>query len=229
MDAACKDHDIAYSKHSNSRERYEADKVLTKRAFKRIFSRKAGVGERAASILVSGLMGAKMGLSKLGLGLNKKGKNIRKKSKNNRKNKTLKKKKIASKSITFNSLVNASKSVIKKSKGKPLESIIKASVQSAHQKKQNNKLKKPSRVLKLPKIGGFLSILPILSGLSAIGSITSSVAGIASALRKIESAKKRFTKERTDGEAKIGNGLSLVYKAKGSGIYLKPYKRQSDN
>lgn len=69
LDAACKDHDIAYSNVSDSKERHKADKVLTARAFKRIYSSDAKLDERAAAALVTGLVGAKIGLSKIGLGL----------------------------------------------------------------------------------------------------------------------------------------------------------------
>lgn len=83
LDAACKDHDIAYGESTNSKNRYKADKILTARASKRIYSKDANLSERAAALLVTSLMGAKMGLSKIGLGLNShsKKKNIRKKSK----------------------------------------------------------------------------------------------------------------------------------------------------
>lgn len=49
LDAFCKEHDIAYATHRNSRERYIADKKLGSAAMKRVFSKDANLGERAAS------------------------------------------------------------------------------------------------------------------------------------------------------------------------------------
>lgn len=69
LDTACKQHDISYSKVNDSKERYKADKALTKQAFKRIFAKDSKLSERATAALVSGLMTAKMGLSKIGFGL----------------------------------------------------------------------------------------------------------------------------------------------------------------
>lgn len=70
LDRACRDHDIAYENSTNSESRHKADKKLVSRAFKRIYSKNANLSERAAALLVSSLVGAKIGLSKIGLGLN---------------------------------------------------------------------------------------------------------------------------------------------------------------
>lgn len=68
LDEACKDHDLAYQAGSNSKNRREADKVLIARAFKRVYAKDSNLSERAAALLVSSLIGAKVGLSKIGLG-----------------------------------------------------------------------------------------------------------------------------------------------------------------
>lgn len=68
LDEACKEHDIAYEDSVNSESRHKADKKLVSRAFKRVYSNDAKLSERAAALLVSGLIGAKIGLSKIGLG-----------------------------------------------------------------------------------------------------------------------------------------------------------------
>lgn len=51
LDELCKTHDIAYATHKDSEERYKADKELASGALKRLFSKDAGLGERAASLL----------------------------------------------------------------------------------------------------------------------------------------------------------------------------------
>lgn len=67
LDAACKEHDIAYSKSKDITERHKADQILQERAWDRVKSGDASFGERAAALLVSGGMKVKR---KLGMGLN---------------------------------------------------------------------------------------------------------------------------------------------------------------
>lgn len=253
LDVACKDHDLAYASCKDTKSRRKADKVLIARAFKRVYSGDAKLNERTAALLVSGLMSAKMGLTKIGLGLGarkkimknsvkrrkrksnrstalkKKNKRNKKRKKQNKRNKKKKAKKKRKKSIAFSKLVRGARESIKKSKLKssPLNETIMAAIRSAKDMKRSKTVKMP-RVLKLPKFGGgALSILPILSGLSAIGSITASAAGIMKAIKDIENAKK----QNMNGEKKIGRGLNLIYSktnetASGSGFYLKPYHHQ---
>lgn len=231
LDVACKDHDIAYVTCKDSTSRRKADKVLIKRAFKRVYSKDAKLDERAVALLVSGLMGAKVGLTKIGLGLDDKKarKKMKKRSKQQRK------------SIAFSKLVRGARENIKQSKLKSPSSsddTIKAAIRSVKDMKRGKTVKIP-RVLKLPKIGGNLqSILPILSALSAIGSITASTAGVVKSIKDIQLAKKQLMEENQhhqasgqhnmSGEKKVGRGLNLLYQpdknVKGSGFYLKPHQ-----
>src|SRR5436190_1042564 len=59
LDKACKEHDIAYSKFSDSEHRSVADKVLAAKAWERVKSTDASVGERAAALSVAAAMKAK--------------------------------------------------------------------------------------------------------------------------------------------------------------------------
>lgn len=236
LDEACKTHDIAYSNCKNSKDRHKADRILTGQAFERIYSKDSDLKERAAAVLVTGLMSTKMALSKVGLGLGKKSITIRKNKSKKPKSKVLKKSKknvnlgkpkkkllkSQKKIITFNAIVKGVKNDIKKnSNGKSLKTIVQAAVKSAKQIKKNRSITKVSRILKVPKFGSSIhSILPLLTSLSAIGSITSSAVGIAKVLKDIEMAKKELAKDKTSGEKKVGFGLSLV--CNGSGFYLKP-------
>lgn len=231
LDQACKRHDIAYSKLQNSKERREADKVLVSQALPRVYSKDARLGERAAALLVSGLMGAKIGLSKIGLGLDatgRKKKRLRKTKKTKPKIKRSKKKsrmKKQSKTIPFKHLVRRANASVKKSKleSSELDDTIKAAIRSVKVVKGNKKVKIP-RILKLPKYGGsVLPILPILSALSAIGSISSSAAGVVKTIKNIEKSKQQPMNGATK---KIGRGLYLSSTARGSGFYLKPFQQQ---
>lgn len=68
LDAACKDHDIAYSKYSDSSNRAKADRILAERAWERAKSNDASFSERLAAYAVTGVMNTK---SKLGRGIKK--------------------------------------------------------------------------------------------------------------------------------------------------------------
>lgn len=238
LDQACKDHDIVYEKVENSEGRREADKTLVARAFPRVYSQDAQLGERAAALLTTGLMGAKIGLSKIGLGLCN-SKTRRSKKMKVRRPKAVKKKRSSKqgakrqkkrnrpkkslrKSIPFGGLVRGVKASIKKFKLKSLSlgDTIKAAIRCAKDLKRN-KTAKISRVLKLPKFGGsVLPFIPILGALSAVGSIPASAVAIIKAIKKII----RATQNTSGGETKIGKGLYLMRSAKGAGFYLKPFK-----
>lgn len=66
LDAACREHDIAYSHSKNLTERHRADKVLAEKALGRVIARDSTLGERAAATTVWAAMRAK---TKLGMGM----------------------------------------------------------------------------------------------------------------------------------------------------------------
>jgi len=67
LDAACRDHDIAYSQNRDNMDaRHAADKVLAEKAWQRVLSKDAKFGEKAAAYAVTNAMKLK---SKLGMGL----------------------------------------------------------------------------------------------------------------------------------------------------------------
>lgn len=211
LDRLCKDHDIAYEKHKESSERYKADKILASGAMKRVFSKDAKLGERAASLLVSTAMKAKTALTKLGSGFAKL--NCKRKPK---------------KTVKFATLVKDAKLNIKKSKAKTLNCAIKAALQSVKNSAKGKRVTTP-RVIKVPTFtGGILPILPILAGLTAVGSIGGSAAGIVKTIRDIKIAQEQLQENKRHNKAmeiKVGNGLYLKPYSKGSGLYLKPYSK----
>ena len=77
LDAACREHDIAYSRSKGLTERHAADKILAAEARKRITARDSALGERAAATAVWAAMKAK---TKLGMGLKTKKTRTRKRS-----------------------------------------------------------------------------------------------------------------------------------------------------
>ncbi|XP_071575288.1 uncharacterized protein [Temnothorax nylanderi] len=66
LDAACREHDIAYSRSNDLAERHAADEILAAEARKRITAKDSTLGERAAATAVWVAMKAK---TKLGMGL----------------------------------------------------------------------------------------------------------------------------------------------------------------
>lgn len=87
LDVACKEHDIAYSKFSDSKSRSFADKVLAERAWERVKASDSSVGEKAAAWAVTNIMKTK---TKFGGGKKRENK---KKIQIKKKNKVVKKKK----------------------------------------------------------------------------------------------------------------------------------------
>jgi len=66
LDAACREHDIAYSHSKDLAKRHVADKILAEKARKRIIARNSTLGERAAATAVCAAMKAK---TKIGMGM----------------------------------------------------------------------------------------------------------------------------------------------------------------
>jgi len=66
LDAACREHDIAYSQSNDLTERHVADKILAEKARRRIIARDSTLGERAAATAVWAAMKAK---TKIGMGM----------------------------------------------------------------------------------------------------------------------------------------------------------------
>lgn len=82
LDKACKEHDIAYSKSSDTASRSVADNILASKAWQRFKSSDASLGERAAALAVAAAMKTK---SAVGGRINKRrkrGGNIRRKRRN---------------------------------------------------------------------------------------------------------------------------------------------------
>lgn len=252
LDKACKSHDIAYEEHKSGKERTIADRALASAAWKRVKSRDAGLGERAAALAVATAMKTKIGLSKLGAGLkgphrrrqrrqHQKIKSIKKKkccSNKKKKNNTLKKKK-SKKCYTFKNLVKHTKVALKKNKPTNPDEILNYALGAAkHVVGQGRKGKiSVPRIIPLPKTGGMLPLIPIFAGLSALGSLAGGTTAIVRAIGATKEAKEALKESQRHnnameaiaiGRSREGNGLYMKpYKA-GYGLYLQPYP-QSKN
>lgn len=227
LDKLCKEHDIAYDQHKDGAERYKADKALASGAWKRVKSKDASFGERAAALSVVGAMKTKMGLSKLGAGL--KEKKQRSKKDNKRNNKTCKKKK-----KTFNQLVKKTQSVVNQAKPNTIDEALLVAIKAAKHFKKQNTIVAPPRIIRIPKSGGVLPLVPILAGLSALGSLAGSVTGVLKRIGDIKRAKEMLQENQRHNREmetiaitknKEGKGLYLTPYKKGYGLYLTPYNK----
>lgn len=215
LDAACKEHDIAYANHS---DRHTADGKLLVAATKRVFAKDSSIGERVTAMGVATAMQAKRNLTKLGKGL-KKMRLCCKKSKKNDKQK---------KNISFPSLIQNARAAIKKSKPDNVESAVDIAVKSIQKFKKGKEIKTP-RIIKVPTYsGGVLPLIPIFAGLGALGSIVGSATGIVNAINQTKNAQKELTENKRHNRQmesiaignKSGKGFYLHSNKSGDGYYL---------
>jgi hypothetical protein len=198
LDEACKEHDIAYSQTNDIKGRHAADKILGERALARLQAKDATFGEKAAALGISGAMKIKR---KLGMGLKKK----------------LPRKIVRGRGISLSQAISKARKSVR---GKKFRSLN-ASIRSALKSIKNRKVLPPKRrIIPIPKSGGFLPLIPLFAGLSALGALGGGAAGIAKAVNDAKAAQKTLDEatrhNKTMEEIAIGK--------KGSGLYLKPYK-----
>lgn len=77
LDAACKEHDIAYSKYKDTENRSKADRELSEKAWQRVKAEDSSIGEKASAWLVTNIMKAK---NKFGGSITKKKRKIKKRT-----------------------------------------------------------------------------------------------------------------------------------------------------
>lgn len=207
LDEACREHDIAYSQSKDITQRHRADRVLAKKAWERLHSADAGFGEKSAALAISGIM---RGKTKLGMGHKKK-------------RKRGKVRKGLGVALTFGGACGRVRRKIKKT-----NNVLQAS-KIALSSIGRTKIKEPkSRIIRFPKSGGLLPLVPIFSVLSALGSLGGGAAAIAKAVTEARTAAKNLMeKERHNKvmeKVSIGKGLFLGPYKKGLGLYLRPSK-----
>lgn len=131
---------------------------------------------------------------------------------------------------TFKSIVSLTKKHMKKFKPKCKKAAIDLAVAVAKElTSDSSATMNVPRVIPVPKVGGFLPLIPIFAGLSATGGLTGGAAGIAKAVNAIKSAKERLQElKRQNGKMEalcIGQGLSLKEHGDGLGIYVSKKKK----
>lgn len=194
LDESCKLHDIAYSRDKTLETRHQADLQLAQAADKR--SRESSdFGERLAALAVAKAMKYKV---KRGMG------------------------------IPLNKVIKNCKGVIKKHMKQSVQrdgskpsstALLKATVKAAKRFVKNKNVTKKPRVIPLPKKGGFLPLIPLLSALAATGTLAG---GVTTAAKNIYDMVKR-----NQGEKVVGKGLYLRPYKQGMGLYLTPYVKKN--
>lgn len=199
LDEYCKEHDIAYNKYSSLEDRHKADMKLMKMAKQRALASNSSVGEKLAAHLVNKAMLAKVSS---GAGL---------KSSKTRKLKTsgngIKSK--------FNHIITHIKKRLANSKPSCKKAAIDLAIAAAREIISDSSVKLP-RYIPVPKTGGFLPLIPLFAGLSAIGSLAGGAADIAKVVKDVKDAQERL-KEMKRHNGKI-ESLSI-----GKGLRLKQY------
>lgn len=219
LDQACKQHDIIYAKYAKGPERYEADKLLVKKAWNRVKAKDASAGERASALAVTAAMKSKMGLTKIG------GKLLKLKPKIKRK------KAGGGKKHTFTSLIKKARIALKKSKPTTIQSAVDVAMKTVKGVKRTEYTR--PRVIPIPKTGGVLPLIPIFAGLSALGALMGGTSSIIKTVNEAKQAKESLNESQRHNrmmesvalgkQSTTGAGLYLKPYKKGYGLYLKPY------
>lgn len=135
---------------------------------------------------------------------------------------------------TFTKAIKKIKDFLRKNKkSKDVTSKVKLALKIA--KKEMKHIRKTPRIIPIPKTGGILPfIIPILAGLSAVGSLAGGTAAIVKTVNEFKDANKRLKETERHNNVmetymlKKGSGLFLKPYKNGYGLFLKPYKNSKN-
>lgn len=230
LDEACKEHDIAYSQSDNLTERHEADRKLYKKALERFKSSSAGVGERIAAGVVSAAM---KGKTTFGMGARGRtgGRTARRRS--GKKGGFRRMRSRFGGAMSFLRAMKKARNVLRRS-ARRSGLLDNAKVAYKTLLKSGKILPPRSRVIPLPKRGGFLPLIPLFAALGALGSLGGGAAAVAKAVNDAKAAREQLAETNrhnlameaaTTGKGvRIGEGLYIKPYKSGCGLYIKPYK-----
>lgn len=128
----------------------------------------------------------------------------------------------------FNSCVSKIRSKLKKHKPKNSKSAIKFALLAAKKLITKGGHSELPRIIPLPKTGGILPLIPLLAGLSALGSIAGGSAAIAKTVNDYKSAQKSLKEaerhNKTMEAIAVGKGLYIIPYKNGYGLHIKKTK-----
>jgi len=218
LDAACREHDITYSQFKDLKNRHQADNILAERAWERFKANDSGLKERSAACFVTNAMKTKV---HFGLGMTKNKSRRRQRKSKSASNKKQRRRHRQTKKKSFASIVSQTRRILKRRNPTSIDGAIQISQQSippSFQRGQRrrrgrlrlaNSISNIPRVIPLPKIGGFLPLIPILTGLGALGGLASGGSAVAKAINA------------------MGKALFLKPYKKGYGLFYKPYSAKN--
>lgn len=238
LDEACRSHDIAYSQSNSLADRHKADSILENRAWERVKSRDASIGEKAAAWGVTTAMKVKQ---KMGMGCATEKKKT-KRSKGMKKRKSSSGGKLSFRQHVLQPVLKALTEIVKDEKigsgvndRKNLRQFATKALKIARSAVRKAGGRKKIRVPRIipferSKVGGFLPLIPLFAGLSALGSIAGGASAVANAVVNSKNARKKLEEDRRhnivmEEIGKKGSGLYLRKTPKsGVGLFLKKQK-----
>lgn len=205
LDAACKEHDIAYE-INDLPTRHRADRVLASKAWHRVKAKNTSFKERAAALLVAGAMKAKL---KMGMGIKKRKKQVKRGGGVGK--------------VLLKTLMGVARNALKNMfPSSNLLHMSKVALEAVRRvvRGYSGRVDVPSTPVQVPKTGGFLPLIPLFAGLSALGGLAGGAAGIASAVSKANAASKQLQEAQRHNQT-----MEALALRGGKGLYLAPYKR----
>ncbi|CAH1976629.1 unnamed protein product [Acanthoscelides obtectus] len=140
----------------------------------------------------------------------------KRKIKTKRRTKSISSSKIKRRKDSFSSAIKQIGKRVVDQKPITFEEAILVALREAQNLKKGVK-KPPNRIVKIPKKGGILPLIPIFAGLSVLGALSGGAAGIAKAVNDAKSAKQQL--QESQRHNKMMEAVAL-----GEGMFLKPYK-----
>ena len=157
---------------------------MSEKAWQRVISKDSDLKERSSAWLVTNAMKAKV---RFGMGIRK---GEKKTPKRKRKRKTKTKRKVDNGKL-FSTAVKKGIKILMKKKPKTLDDAYKISHKAIKSSFKRKKVNIP-RVIPVPKIGGILPLIPILTALGALGGVASGGSAIAKVLNDIKTGKEQL-------------------------------------
>lgn len=201
LDDSCREHDIFYSQHKDLEERHKADKILEDKAWQRVKSKDASFGEKTAALIVTGAMKAKR---KLGMGCRR-----------------------AKKTFKTGIITPVTRTLSKS----PSDDVKKTSLTALRAARAAIKKAGGRKNIRVPRIipfksGGILPLMPILAGLSTLGSLLGGGSAVVKTFIDAKNATKKLAEQQRHNRSmeSIGHGLFVKKYREGYGLYVKRQK-----
>lgn len=126
--------------------------------------------------------------------------------------------------MPMSKVIAASRKAVKtlsKKKNINHDKLLSVAVKAAKKTMSKKRVKTP-RVIRLPKKGGFLPLIPILGALAAAGTLAG---GVTTAAKNIYEMVQKRKGSESNVPAAVGRGMYMAPYKKGLGLYMSPYQK----